>query len=277
MGIRSLLPGLVLAAVLLAGPVPAGPRQITFSYAPDALAPDEWRAVRELLYREFAAEAAEAAEVRRRGDDMLDERQTTVAHADIDFYGIDELFVLLYGPDVVCFPTRGCALAMLERTEPTQPWRLAGVPTYVFSVGPPLLYMREDIAGEGRRVLFSTPDKLVAEPGPDLRVPFQRGADALAEAEWVALRDELNAVLDGRVRTRADLDVARIDAEVTTNPLELLVVVRAGCGGAVRCPIYAFSDRDGALRGTRMHDLDTVFIDAKNDPVLLLREDTKLG
>ena len=229
--------GAAVAVALMPFGAMAGPRPVTFSYAPDLLAPAEWAQVRDAVNETLADFAAG---VRGRGDDMLDVERTPVAKADIDFDGVDELFVVLYGPDVVCFAEEGCRTAILKRFGDDDPWEFLAAPVSVLSDGLPRLYLREEVAGRGR-TMFSSVDPFVEEPQPDERVRFARGAGALAEGDWAAIRDSLAESLPGRVRDRTDVDVAQINAHVASATPEWIVAVRNGCAAGERCPTIAFT------------------------------------
>lgn len=263
----------LFAALLGAFAAVAGPRAVTFSYAPVLLAPDEWTQVRAVLYTEFAEEAAK---VRAQGNDLLDAERTTVARADIDFDGVEELFVMLYGPDVVCFPATGCLTAVLGRGKDDEPWSFVAAPISILSEGPPRLYLRDEVVGRAR-TFFSSVDPLIEEPQPDERVKFVRGANALAEADWSTLRDQLAEPFAGRVRERADVDIAQLNAHVPSGTAEWIVTVRNGCATGTRCPVIAFAQVEGRWRPAQLPEVPEVFIGADGLPVLFLRDERKFG
>lgn len=268
-----------LAALLGAFAAVAGPRPVTFYYAPELLAPAEWTQVRRTLYAEFAEDAAK---VRAQGDDLLDPEHTTVAKADIDFDGVEELFVMLYGPDVVCFPFEGCLTALLRHDRDGAPWRFDSAPVSIFSDGPPVFYLREEIThsvrdgvAHLRRTFFSAVDPLIEEPGPDERIRFRNGD--LTPAEWQALAPQLNSIPGVRVREPRDLDVARTDVHSAAGP-EMVLVPREECGVGHLCRAFVASlNGERGWRLAPLAALDDVYVGGDNLPILFLREERRFG
>jgi hypothetical protein len=265
--------GAALVVALASFAAAAGPRPVIFQYAPDALGPEEWTQVRAVLNEQFADLAAA---VRANGDEMLDVELTTVAKADVDFDGVAELFVMLYRPDVVCFPDEGCRTAILTRFADNRPWRFLAAPVSILSEGPPRFYLREEVAGR-TRTFFSSVDPLVEEPQPDERVPFVRGAGALMEEDWVAIRDSLAVPFPGLVRERSDLDVAQVNAHIGSATPEWIVTLRNGCAAGERCPTVAYAKVNGTWRPARLPEVSAVFVGEDGLPILFLRDETKFG